>query len=75
MREELLHVVRPGIGRFMKNGTLYENEDFMHRTTKKLISDFHRLSKPEIDALIEESSAWRTRVGQLCHETLNVKRS
>jgi hypothetical protein len=47
------------IARFMKDGTLYEDEVFMHRTTRKLIRDFYRLSKPEIDALIEELRALR----------------
>jgi hypothetical protein len=61
---ELLHVVRPGIARFMENGIEYEDEAFMHRTTRKLIRDFRRLGKTELDALIEESRARTLRASK-----------
>lgn len=48
---ELLHVVRPEIGMFLKNGVMFEDEEFTKATTRKLIRDFRRLGRSERAAL------------------------
>ena len=50
---ELLHVVRPSIGLYRKNGALCEDEDFVSDTTKKLIKEFRQLGKSGRAALLE----------------------
>jgi len=51
---ELLHVVRPEIGCFLKtNGDPGEDETHMHNVTEKLIRDFHELTKSEIAQLLQ----------------------
>jgi hypothetical protein len=52
---ELLHVVRPQIGRIIKNGELVEDGDYMHKTTSMLIKNFNRLSKLDMQVLLKES--------------------
>jgi hypothetical protein len=51
---ELLHVIRPQIGRAIKNGDLVEDEDYMHKTTRKLIKNFERMSKSDKHTILKE---------------------
>lgn len=52
---ELMHVVRPQIGRLIKNGELIEDEDYMHKITRKLVKDYGRITKSDKEALMRET--------------------
>jgi hypothetical protein len=51
----LLHIVRPQIGRLIKNRDLIEDEDYMHEITRKLIKNFERMSESDKQALLNGS--------------------